>query len=287
MASPITGLSAVAADYDLVLCDIWGVLHNGVASFEEACTALERYRAGGGHVLLLSNAPRPGPAVVPGLDLLGVPHGAYDGIVTSGDVARRLIADRPGMPLLHIGAPRDLPLFDGLDAPRVPAAEAAYAVCTNLADDETQTADDYHDILAAMRARGLVLVCANPDLVVERGGRFVPCAGAIGAAYAALGGEVIYAGKPHRPVYDLVFQEAARRWARIDLSRMLAIGDALRTDVAGAELVGIDALFIAHGIHAPDWTRPETAPDTPRDQIVHWLKSQSPAPRYAMERLSW
>ncbi len=175
----IDRFAALAPGYDAVLSDVWGVVHNGVAATPAACDALTRFRAQGGTVMLITNAPRPGAVVVKFLDRLGVPRGAYDGIVSSGDVTRTVMAARPGNKVLHIGPERDLPIFDGLGLDFVPLAEADYAVCTGLRDDETETAENYRDELAAMRARGLFMVCGNPDLVVERGDKLVPCAGAV------------------------------------------------------------------------------------------------------------
>src|SRR5215831_9211700 len=195
--------ATLAGDYDVVLCDVWGVVHNGVAAAAEAGDALTRFRERGGTVVLITNAPRPGEKVARlTLDRLGVPRAAYDGIVSSGDVTRALIAARAGARVFHIGPERDLPLFEGLDAPLAALEHADYAVCTGLNDDTVETPHDYRDLIARMRARSLPMICANPDVVVERGDKLVYCAGAIADPYAAAGGEVIYAGKPYRPIYE-------------------------------------------------------------------------------------
>jgi HAD superfamily hydrolase (TIGR01459 family) len=243
----------LAAGYDAVLSDVWGVMHNGVASFPEACDALARFRAGGGRVVLITNAPRPGAVVVKLLDRLAVPSDAYDAIVSSGDVTRAVMAGRPGKSVLHIGPERVLPIFDGLGLRFVSLEQADYVVCTGLADDEVETPESYRELLSRMRARGLFMLCGNPDLVVERGERLVYCAGAIADLYGEMGGEVLYAGKPYRPIYDQaldrVAQFAGRRPA---LDRVLAIGDSVRTDLKGATDLGVDCLFVTAGIHAEE-----------------------------------
>lgn len=255
IASPVFSerFSALAAGYDAVLSDVWGVIHNGVASFPEACDALARFRAGGGRVVLITNAPRPGAVVVKLLDRLAVPHEAYDAIVSSGDVTRAVMAGRPGKSVLHIGPERDLPIFDGLGLHFVSLEQADYVVCTGLSHDEVETPENYRELLGRMRARGLFMLCGNPDLVVERGERLVYCAGAIADLYGEMGGEVLYAGKPYRPIYDQALDQVAdldgRRPA---LDRVLAIGDSVRTDLKGAADLGVDCLFVTAGIHAEE-----------------------------------
>ena len=255
----ITGLSELARSYDSVLCDVWGVLHNGVSAFPAAVDALQRFRAGGGRVVLVTNAPRPAEPIRLQLRRLGVPDDAYDGLVTSGDVTRTVIAARPGLRLLHLGPPRDLPFYDGLDVDFVDEAEAELVSCTGLLDDETETAEDYRALLERLAARRLPLVCANPDLVVERGERLVPCAGALAALYKELGGEPILVGKPHRPIYDT----ARAVVAELGGASTVAIGDGLPTDIRGACDNGFPALFVTGGIHAADFG-PTASPDPAR-----------------------
>src|ERR1043166_6106724 len=245
--------AALAPGYDAVLCDVWGVIHNGIAAFPGASDALTRFRAKGGSVMLISNAPRPGAQVERMLDHLRVPHSAYDGIVTSGDVTRAVVAKRAGESVFHIGPERDHTIFTGLDAPFGPLETARYVICSGLYDDETETPDDYAELLGRIRARNLFMLCANPDLVVERGDRLVYCAGALADRYAELGGEGYYAGKPHRPLYDLALARlAGLRGAAPTLERVLAIGDSVRTDLKGAAALGVDCLFVTAGIHAEE-----------------------------------
>jgi HAD superfamily hydrolase (TIGR01459 family) len=282
----IAGLSGIADDYDLIVCDVWGVVHNGAEAHMAACAALARFRERGGSVVLVSNAPRPGLAVLPHLDGLGVPRAAWDALVTSGDVTVNEIKARAGIPVFHLGPERDLPLFAGLDAPRVDAAAAGYIVCTGLYDDETETAEDYRDLLAPLAARGLVLVCANPDLVVERGARLIPCAGALAILYETLGGHTLYAGKPHRPIYDLALARMqSLRGSATPPARILAIGDAIRTDMAGAAAMGFPSLFVARGIHAEDFVAADGRLDAPR--LAAWLDRQDHRPDAAIDALAW
>lgn len=276
------GLSGLAGRYDLLLCDVWGVLHNGVAAFPAAVDALQRFRAGGGRVLLVSNAPRPQGVIAGQLDRLQVPADAYDGILTSGDVARSMIAARGPAPLRHIGPERDLSLFDGLACRLVPLQQADYIVCTGLFDDERETAADYAAELAAAHARGLPMICANPDLVVDRGGRSIPCAGVIGQAYEALGGVVSYPGKPYGPIYAAALAMAASQTATpAPLGRTLAVGDAMRTDIAGAKGAGIAALMVLEGIHAHELRGLEP------EALDQWFAGQPHQPDYAMAHLRW
>jgi HAD superfamily hydrolase (TIGR01459 family) len=277
--------ATLAPGYDAILSDVWGVIHNGVSAFPEASDALTRFRQKGGRVALISNAPRPGEQVIHMLDRMGVPHSAYDGIVTSGDVARDYVSKRPGEPVLLIGPERDHSIFTGLDAPFVPLERARYVICSGLYDDDTETPDDYDDLLRQMRARNLFMLCANPDLVVERGDRLVYCAGALADRYVHLGGEVYYAGKPHRPLYDLALGKAAAALGRMPpLDRVLAIGDSVRTDLTGAINLGVDCLFCTAGIHAEELGGRDT-PDATALAAIFAEAGQ--LPRAIMKRLVW
>jgi HAD superfamily hydrolase (TIGR01459 family) len=255
MASPALTehFGTLAGGYVAVLSDVWGVIHNGVAANTAACDALRRFRQQGGTVMLITNAPRPGNVVVKFIDKVGVPHDAYDGIVSSGDVTRAVMAERPDKAVFHIGPERDLPIFDGLGLDFVPLDQANYVVCTGLRNDEIETPETYRAELGELRRRKMFMLCGNPDLVVERGEKLVYCAGAVADLYKSLGGEVLYAGKPHRPIYDLALSRvAALRGATPQLKNVLAIGDSIRTDLKGATDVGIDCLFVTAGIHAEE-----------------------------------
>jgi HAD superfamily hydrolase (TIGR01459 family) len=245
--------SALAPDYDVLLCDVWGVVHNGVDAFPHACDALMRARARGAVVVFITNSPRPSEQVGRQLERLHVPRETYDAMVSSGDVTRSVIMGRRGQTLCHIGPERDRSVFAGLDVRFAPLETADYVVCSGLEDDDTETPEDYRGRLQAMLKRRLFMVCGNPDVVVERGDRLVYCAGAIADLYAAMGGEVLYAGKPYRPIYDMALDKAkAAAGTEPALARVLAIGDSIRTDLKGARTLGVDFLFVTSGIHAEE-----------------------------------
>jgi HAD superfamily hydrolase (TIGR01459 family) len=250
----LTGLHEIAAGHDALICDVWGVVHNGVRPYENACAALKSFREGFGPVVLLSNAPRPVAVIEEQFAKLGVPADCYDAILTSGAAARADLAERTRsgrLAIYHLGPERDRGVFAGLDVDCVEPSEARVVLCTGLFDDEVETPDDYKDLLADLNSRGLDLLCANPDYVVQRGDKLVYCAGAIARAYEAIGGNVVYYGKPHAPIYQAVLL-MARKIAGRDIVRPLAIGDGLETDIRGANTVGMDSLFIADGIHGEE-----------------------------------
>ncbi len=227
-------LRDLVAGVDVVLSDIWGVVHNGLVAFPEACEALHAFRQQSGTVILITNAPRPADSVQRQLRKLSVADDIYDAIVSSGDLTRHFVADHPGRKMFWIGPERDSSIHRGLDPALAPLEEADYIVCTGLFDDETESAEDYRGMMLQARERKLPLICANPDIVVERGDRLIYCAGAIAELYRELGGDVIFYGKPHRPIYERAMALAAERQSHaIELSRVLAIGDSVRTDLAG------------------------------------------------------
>lgn len=246
----IDSIAATAAGTDAWLVDLWGVIHNGVAPFATAAEACATFRSRGGTVLFLSNAPRPWTSVVEALDRLGVARQAWDAIVTSGDAARGLLAAWSGLPVFHLGPERDIPLLDGLDLARVAPEAAQGIVCTGLFDDTTEAPDDYAELLHDLLARGLPMICANPDLKVERGGKIIYCAGAVAEAYERIGGGVVYAGKPHLPIYEAAFARIAElRGAPASRHRVLAIGDGIKTDILGAAKAGVRSIYVASAIH--------------------------------------
>jgi len=282
----IERFAPIAHGYDVLFCDVWGVVHNGVTAFADACAALGRFREGGGTVILLTNAPRPDTAVMRILDRFGVPRPSYDAIVSSGDVTRGVVEARPSQSLFHLGPERDRPIFDGLDVSFAPLEAADYVVCSGLFDDTTETPESYSGMLAAMRARSLFMVCANPDVVVERGDKLVYCAGALADAYAALDGEVLYCGKPHAPIYQAALARAAslRGGAPPPLSRVLAIGDSVRTDLTGAAAFGLDCVFVTSGLHAEHYGSRE-APDLEALNAV--FRASGVAPKAIIRGLVW
>jgi HAD superfamily hydrolase (TIGR01459 family) len=275
--------STIAPRYDVVLCDIWGVVHNGIVAHAQACDALMRFRAEGGTVVLITNAPRPSPWVVRQMNRLGVPRDAYDDVMTSGDLTRDVVAGRKGEAVFHIGPERDLSIFDDLDIRLAPVEAADYAVCSGLFDEYKETPDDYRSLIATMRDRGLFMVCANPDLVVERGAERFYCAGAIADLYGAHGGEVLYTGKPHRPIYEGALAKAAGiRGGAAAAARTLAIGDSLRTDITGARTLGIDGLFVSGGIHAQ-----ELGPGRSREALAAMFAVAGVTPWSVTAQLAW
>ena len=281
----IERFATLASGYDALMSDVWGVIHNGVVATPAACDALIKFRANGGTVALITNAPRPGAVVTRFLDKVGVPREAYDTIVSSGDVTRAVISKRTGKNVFHIGPERDIGIFEGLALNFVPLEQADYAVCTGLTDDETETPDSYRELLALLRQRNLFMICGNPDLVVERGDRLVYCAGSIADLYGELGGEVLYAGKPHRPIYDEVLNRiTALRGAEPPRSRLLAIGDSVRTDLTGAARMGIDCLFVTAGIHAEELG----GRDQPNMAALNEMFADAGlAPKAVTQRLVW
>ena len=260
----ISGLSEIAPGHDALICDVWGVVHDGARHHPAAAEALYRFKEKHGPVVLLTNAPRVPAEVAAQCTSYGLPPDCYDAIVSSGGAARDQLAARAqdrNLPLYYIGPDRDLPMIAGLDIRRTAIAEADVVLAIGLRDDMTETPDMYAGELEAMRSRGLVMICANPDLVVHRGDRLLYCAGSLAKAYEALGGEVIYYGKPHRPIYDSALVAAAlaaKAVGRQSPKRPLAVGDGLLTDIRGANGAGLEALFIADGVHGEE-TRPYTA----------------------------
>ncbi|MCL2715181.1 MAG: TIGR01459 family HAD-type hydrolase [Alphaproteobacteria bacterium] len=277
----VTHLRELVASVDVVLSDIWGVIHNGVESFPAACDALRCYRSEGGTVILITNAPRLADSVRAQVRDLGVGDDCYDAIVSSGDLTRNYVAAHPGRPLFWLGPNRDASIYRDLDAPFVALEQADYMICTGLYDDDTETAEDYRAMMEQARARSLPMVCANPDIVVQRGDQLIDCAGAIAELYSELGGEVIYYGKPYAPIYQRALELAAEcRGQPIALNRALAIGDSLRTDIAGARGYGIDCVFITRGIHAGEFDGPDA-----RDPALKPLFDAPP--KAVMRDLAW
>jgi HAD superfamily hydrolase (TIGR01459 family) len=267
---------------EVILSDIWGVVHNGLESFPEACEALHTYRQRGGTVILITNAPRPADSVQRQLRKLGVADQTYDAIVSSGDLTRNFVADHPGKKIFWIGPERDSSIHRGLDAVMAPLEQADYIICTGLFDDETESAEDYRAMMLQAREHKLPLICANPDIVVERGDRLIYCAGAIAELYRELGGEAIFYGKPHRPIYERAMALATeRRGQPTSLDRVLAIGDSVRTDLTGALGFGIDCLFLTRGIHSEEFEGiDQLDPASVKELFGH-------PPRALMRELKW
>ena len=280
-------LSEVAADYDVLLCDVWGVIHNGRESWPEACEALTKFNEQGGHVVLISNSPRPASDVIAQLDSLGVPRESWKAFVTSGDATRMELARRAPGPVWIIGPDRDAPLYEGLGLDRAEgAADAAFVSVTGPRFDDVETPEDYREALTPAAGRDLELICANPDRIVQRGDKIIYCGGALADLYESLGGRVTMAGKPFAPIYALALAEAEQLMGRpVDRSRVLCIGDGVVTDVLGANQQALDCLFIAQGIHGDAARGDDGAIDPARAQAL--LNKETAYARYAALDLKW
>ncbi len=259
----LRSLREIADGYRGILCDVWGVYHNGVAVYPEASGALHAFREAGGRVVMLTNAPRPASEVAEAMLRLGGREADYDSIVTSGDAAREFLATGEwGRRALHLGPARDLPLIRGLDIERVSLEAAEFVLCTGLFDDGAETPDDYRPLLADALARNLPMLCSNPDRFVDRGPLRVPCAGSIAAVYEALGGEVRWFGKPYPPVYETALARLDRAAGEpLAPEEVLAVGDGVLTDVAGAAAKGLDCLFVSGGLASREIRHRDGSPD--------------------------
>jgi HAD superfamily hydrolase (TIGR01459 family) len=277
------GLGEIAQRYDALLCDVWGVLHDGAHAHEAAIHALSEFRAQRGPVILLSNAPRPAEDVEQQFTRLRVPQDCYDLVLTSGMLAREDVARRSSgkeLAVFHIGTKSDLGVIAGLPVKLVDADEAEIVVCIGLRDDRTETPEDYRNTLTALRARNLTLLCANPDIVVKRGPQLVYCAGALARIYAELGGKVVYYGKPYLPIYESAIARL-RSFTKRETMRVLALGDGLQTDIRGANGAGLDAVFIADGIHG------EEIPQLTPEAMANFFARSGVAANGVMRRLVW
>ena len=233
---------------------------------------------------LITNAPRPSGPVVRQLEGLGVPtegpDAAFDAIVTSGDVTRRLIAEHSDEPILHIGTDAELSLYEGLGVTLDDEVEARAVVVTGLRRDEEERPEDYREELTRLVRRGVPMICANPDLVVERGHHLAWCAGSLAAIYGEIGGETLIAGKPHAPIYAAAMEALGRP----DPARTLAIGDGMPTDVKGAHDNGFPLLYVSAGIHSVEYGDPDS-PDPER--LAAFLADREARPAHVMPRLAW
>jgi HAD superfamily hydrolase (TIGR01459 family) len=285
----ISSIKEIGSRYRAWLVDIWGVMHNGHRAFGGAISAARGFRQRGGIVVLLSNSPRPTPGVQEQLRRLGVPDDAYDATVTSGDLTRYELGKHEGATVFHLGPERDLPIFEGIPVKLGNPDDSELIVCSGLFDDETETPDDYVELLQKLAARKLLMICANPDHLVERGDKLVYCAGALAAIYEQLGGSVLYAGKPYPPIYELALKTISDLAGRtVTKSELLAIGDGVNTDIAGAAQFGIDAVFVASGLHVPANSDGEEGPETLDERhLAELFVGAKRRPLGAMRALAW
>jgi len=250
----LDGLRDIAPGYDAILSDVWGVVHNGVQAHPAAVEALANYRSRGGRVVLITNAPRPAAPLIDMLDRMGIGRDAYDALVSSGGATRAVLAAEYRDRTLHyVGPPHENDaLFEGLGI-TLGSAEAAAAVVVTDLDDDDDTPDMYEERMAFWLERRLPMICANPDRVVEEGDRIIYCGGALADLYAARGGLIRMIGKPYAPIYGEALHQAETAAGHpLDRSRVLAIGDSVRTDAIGAAGAGLDLLFITGSIHAAE-----------------------------------
>ena len=282
-----SGLSQIVPSYDAILCDVWGVIHNGREAFPAACAALARFRAQVGPVVLISNAPRPSKALYSQIAEVGVPAEAWSAYVSSGDVTRALLAERAPGPAWAVGPPRDETLYEGLGLDLVDdPKDAAFISCTGPFDDEVDTPEDYRERFIVARAHDLELICANPDRMVQKGDKLIYCAGALAELYESLGGRAVMAGKPHAPIYHRAMLELEAQLGRKpDPLRVLCIGDGVTTDVRGAEGQGLDCLFLWGGVHAADLNGESEAAGA--ELAARFLAEHNTSARYAMPELVW
>ncbi len=292
MTRILSEFAEISTDYDLALVDLWGCLHNGREVHAAAEQALMTFRAGSGRVILLTNAPRTWRTVQARLDQMGLSHEAYDAIVTSGDATQQaLFTGAVGRNVWHLGPQKDDDLFT--DQPdwaaehppitRVGFDVAEGIVCTGLLDDQTEKPDAYRGKLLSAKTRGLKMLCANPDLVVDYGDTRLYCAGALAQLYEEMGGEALYFGKPHPPIYDLALRVAAGKGLRFSTERIIAIGDGIATDIRGGQGEGFDTIFITGGLAAGEFGDDPARPDPAR--LRDWCARADVTPSFAMGQL--
>lgn len=281
----IGSFSEIADGYDAILCDLWGCYHDGIRPYPAAVEACRAFRARGGRVILLTNAPRPPGSIRRFLDGIGSPHDSYDAIVSSGGACQAAIAEgRFGRAIHYVGPERDLHMLGDIGFSSAPVAEAGAVLVTGFRNDRTEHPDDYAAEIAEWRRHGLPVLCANPDLVVDYGEERRWCAGAIAAAYAEAGGEVVWFGKPHAPIYRRCFEVLEEiAGAPVPPARIIAAGDGIATDVAGAAATGLDALFVTGGLAAGELGADPEHPDAAH--LDSWLAGHGQTPRYAIGRL--
>ena len=286
MTQIIESLSEISDRYDALFVDLWGCVHNGVKALPGAVSALQQYRKGGGKVILVTNAPRPHASVQRQLTRFNVPEDSWDAIATSGDSARAaMFRGTVGSKVWFIGQPHDQNFFeplqlieDPVDITQVPLDEAEGIVCTGP-EDPLADPDVMRPQFLYAKQKGLKLLCANPDIVVDRGETREWCAGALAKLYTEMGGESLYFGKPHPPIYDLARRRLFAQGSDVPDDRILCIGDGVLTDIKGAMGEDIDSLFISGGLAASE-TKTNHQPDP--DALSDYLKREMSSPTYTI-----
>ncbi|MBT4204316.1 TIGR01459 family HAD-type hydrolase [Hyphomicrobiales bacterium] len=243
-------ITEIISKYKVILCDVWGVLHNGKDLFENAVESLLKYSKSGGYIVLITNAPRPSIDVIKQLNQMGLNKNCYNLIVSSGDVTRFWLQSLNKTSLYHLGPERDKSIFLDLDINFSNSKNCQSVLCTGLYNDETDVLDDYNDLMNLFLSKKIVMHCANPDLTVIRGDKTILCAGSLAEYYANKGGQVKYFGKPFEYIYEFAIKEVNKNNNfKVKKSEILAIGDGLKTDILGAGNFGIDSFFIINGVH--------------------------------------
>lgn len=277
------GLAAISDRYDAILCDVWGVIHNGRYAFEEACEALVRFRDQGGAVCLITNAPVPKEQALRHFDPMGVPPEAYDDCVTSGDATREVLNQRVGEVFWRMGADEgwehDRYLYEGLDLQFGDERTSDTVLCIGLEDQVNDHPDDYRDRLAEAADRDMEMICANPDIRVRIGDQLHWCAGALAKVFEEEGGRVIYPGKPHSPIYDLALSKLSDLGVEAAPERTLCIGDSPATDMRGALNHAFHGLYVGTGLkeHGTNFEQ----------EVTDLLEDYSVTARWAMPKLAW
>ncbi len=280
----------ISNNYSLILCDIWGVVHDGNNPFPKAVDSLSSYIETGGNICLITNAPRRSDVIRDYLLNMGVRDDICKNIVSSGDCSYFWLSSVEDRPLFHIGPEKDNSLFMGLNLNKVNEFECLECICTGFFDEYTEVIDDYQNILDTLLERGIVLHCANPDLFVNKGNTRLPCAGLIAQSYLRMGGEVVYFGKPHAYIYELALERVLKsNKESISKNNILAIGDGLGTDIAGASNFGVDSFFIINGVHEREFkinnNISEIDNKTVRDYINKYYANVA-TPKYIMSTLN-
>jgi HAD superfamily hydrolase (TIGR01459 family) len=290
----IRGLAELAEVYDILFCDVWGVLHDGLCAYPGAVGALCRFRARGGKVVLITNAPMPSRIVQLQLAKIGVPAEAYDAIVSSGDVTAALICARNEAALFPLGPFEGTDLFEEVcrlrrgSKPRLAPVESAdFVLCTVFVDPDEDRLETYDPVLAEILGRRLDMICANPDIVVQQGNKLYFCAGAVAERYAAMGGKVIMAGKPFAPIYSAAFAALEDGGGKVNHDRVLVIGDAMRTDIKGAADQGLASLFVTSGIHRDDLHKGAGSGDLDRAAYHQFIEEAGCPPTASIAALAW
>jgi HAD superfamily hydrolase (TIGR01459 family) len=283
-------LSEIANTYSLILCDIWGVVHNGNNIFPDAINTLLAYLDAGGDICLITNAPRRSEIIRDYLFNMGVERNICNNIVSSGDCSYSWLSSIGDRPLFHIGPEKDNSLFAGLDLKKVSEFDCLECICTGFFNEYIESIGDYQKILETLLERGIVIHCANPDLYVNKGSIRLPCAGLIAQSYSQMGGEVVYFGKPHSYIYDLALEKVLQSNQKsVSKDSILAIGDGLNTDIAGATNFGIDSLFIINGVHEAEFKKNNDMSEIDIESVKDYINkyySKIAIPKYVMNSLN-